>query len=599
MAGPEPREDRVPPPAARIAGVVVGITLLALSLAKYPGYLPPAVVRHPWTTVGCLAAALAVAFVPACARLRALLNRVLFESSPRAFHLALFLTAVALYGAVNQSVFKGIPRISDEVTYLFQARIFARGHLTLPLPPCPEFFELIWVLGADAQLGHWCSIYSPGWPLLLVPGVLGRAPWIVNPLLGGLLVVVIALFGADLFGKRAGRFAGLVALFSPLQTIISSSHLAHTSTALFLLLCAWSVWRMLRTGRTVFGLLAGAAWGMALLCRPVTAVAMGLGIGLMPLFSWRATLAAWRGVLAAAVMALLAVALLAGWNYETTGNPRTMGHQVAMGDEARLGFIPFEDGRHQHTPARGWRLTLQRLRLLSDRLIGWPVPAFLVVMLPFLAGRARGADLWLLAVWLALVATYFLYWYWEAELPTRYISEAMPMLFILAGRACDLLSGFSRDRARPGPLARAGSALVASGFLASALVAQPFELHKFGPNYIDVEDALPRVMRDHNVHHAVVFMRAHGQAGEREYVDNTASFYETGFMRNDLDMKGDVIYARDLGERRNRALMERYPGRTYYSYIYLRAHRDGKLYELLPSADGSGVERKLLYAPPQ
>ena len=33
-----------------------------------------------------------------------------------------------------------VPRISDEIAQLFQAKIFLSGHLTAPSPPLPEFF---------------------------------------------------------------------------------------------------------------------------------------------------------------------------------------------------------------------------------------------------------------------------------------------------------------------------------------------------------------------------------------------------------------------------------------------------------------------------
>ena len=232
-------------------------------------------------------------------------------------------------------------------------------------------------------------------------------------------------------------------------------------------------------------------------------------------------------------------------------------------------------------------MTLRRMRIFSDRLLGWPVPALLIVMLPFLAGRARGADLTLLAVWLALLAVYLAYWYWEYEWPARYISEAMPMLFVLAGRGCDLLLGSSAAHPLRRAAARAGGAIVASGFLVSASVGQPYEMRNLPTEYANVEYALPRIIREAGVHHAVVFMRElhEGEPVDRLEADN--DYYATGFMRNDLDLQGDVIYARDLGDAHNRELMAAYPDRKYYGYAYVHGRGKGILNELAPAAGGA------------
>ena len=61
---------------------------------------------------------------------------------------------------------RGRPLIEDEFAYLFQAQTLARGHLSFPSPPLPEFFEV----------PRTCSItprsaakYLPGHALLLAP----------------------------------------------------------------------------------------------------------------------------------------------------------------------------------------------------------------------------------------------------------------------------------------------------------------------------------------------------------------------------------------------------------------------------------------------
>ena len=207
--------------------------------------------------IGLSAAGVLFTLLPSLRGLRLFLRKALFESKASRFYGALFAAAVVSYALTSQIVFHASPRIDDEVSSLFQARIFAAGGISLPLPPQPEFFELFGVLGGKASCGHWCTMYPPGWPLLLVPGVLAGMPWMIDPVLGGLLVVMIAVLGTTLFGPRVGRTAGLLALSSPFLANLAASFMTHTATALFLVILMWAMIRLLSTGRALFGAISG------------------------------------------------------------------------------------------------------------------------------------------------------------------------------------------------------------------------------------------------------------------------------------------------------------------------------------------------------
>ena len=325
---------------------------------------------------------------------------MIFESKASRFHGALFAAAVVTYALTSQIVFHASPRIDDEVSALFQARIFATGALTIPLPPQPEFFEEFAVLGGKAGVGHWCTMYAPGWPLLLVPGVLAGMPWMIDPILGGLLVVMIAVLGTTLFGSRIGRTAGLLALSSPLLANLAASHMSHTATAFFLVLLMWAMIRLLSTGRALFGAIAGAAWSMAFLCRPFTAVVAGAVIVIVAILRPRRAWAARLGLASALALALAGAAAVGVWQYETTGDPLKSGYQFDLGERVRFDF-----GSH-FALAAAEEHTGRRIRAVNEQLLGWPVPALFLVMLPFLLGRARGKEVWLLAPMAALLTGY-------------------------------------------------------------------------------------------------------------------------------------------------------------------------------------------------
>jgi len=68
--------------------------------------------------------------------------------------------------------------------------------------------------------------------------------------------------------------------------------------------------------------------------------------------------------------------------------------------------------------------------------------------------------------------------------------------------------------------------------------------------------------RSHHLNNALVFVKSgHYRTHFRNGLIDT---YPCGFMLNDPDLKGSVVYARDLGDEQNAALIAKYPGRSIY-----------------------------------
>ncbi|NLG34460.1 MAG: hypothetical protein GX548_03810 [Lentisphaerae bacterium] len=535
------------------------------------GPISRTVQEHPYGT----AAVLLLASAAVVRRFREVLARGFDRvcRMPRArFNGLVFGAALAMYAAMAWFVFDGIPRLDDGIASLFQGRLLARGVLTLPLPERAYFYNMFGVLGFRQGVAHWCGMYPPGWPLLLAPGVWLGAPWLVNPLLGALLVVAIGELGRDLFGLRTGRAAALLALPSPMMLVLSGLHLSHMPTALFLCLAVLSLRKLWATARWGWGASAGGAWGIAFLCRPLDAVVVGvvliLGFLAPARRLWRCRL----GIVAGLAVALLAVGVLLGFQQVTTGDWLTPGHEVGMGRAGTFGFSEYRNGR-LHTPERGIEHTFHRLRAVNDQLLGWAVPSLLIVMLPFLTGRARVKEALLLLPLPVLLVTFAHYWYLEICYPGRYLFTAAPYLFVLAARGL-----FTLREAAGGHRvwSRAPVFLAVSGILFLA-VSLPHHLRRFGPDYYDVEGVLPRVVRDYGIRHALVFMDAIGI--DQRKVDVNNDYYGTGFLRNDLELAGDVVYVRNLRER-NLGLMDAFPGRSAYLYRYVRPQEKAFLWRL-------------------
>ncbi len=570
--------------AARTAGVVFGAALIAAATVKGGGVLPTAVRRNPWAAIALLVAALACWAWPVTAAWCRRARRAVLRCPWPVYCAGLFAAAAAVGAGVALRVFGGVPHLDDAVSAVFQARVLLRGAVTLPLPPHAEFFTVFGVLGAREGMTRWCTMYPPAWPFLLVPAVGAGVPWLLNPLLGGALAVTVAALGRALYGSRTGRIAGLLCAASPFVAVVNGTHLSHTSTALCLAAVFLAVVRLLGTGRAYWGLVAGGAWGLAFLNRPLTALVVGAAAGLAvaarPARAWRAR----RGLAAALLLAAAAAGTLAAWQQATTGDWRTPGHEVGMGRRGKFGFVRL-DAVRTHTPAIGLDYSLRRMRVVSDRLLSWPFPTGLVLFFPFLARRARREDAWLVTPWLGLVGVYAAYWYWEEYLPARYTFAAMPMLLVLAARGYTALARWLRRRAPRA--AFAAPALLASGLVFSAAFGLPSYARGFGPHHGDVETALPGVLAAHGVRHAVVFMDAAGAVPTDG--DRFNDFYATGFLRNDLGLRGDVVFARNLREH-NAALMRAYPGRRYYLYVYDRGAGEGSLRELRLTEDGYAVD---------
>ncbi len=121
--------------------------------------------------------------------------------------LFLLINAVWVFIIANlfsYAIFAHIPHVQDEIAQFMQAKIFARGCLTAPVPPLPEFFQYFYdnMIISD----RWYSQYPPGHSFFLMFGVLFRIPWIINPLFASGSVVLLYLCATRYYGEKEGRY---------------------------------------------------------------------------------------------------------------------------------------------------------------------------------------------------------------------------------------------------------------------------------------------------------------------------------------------------------------------------------------------------------
>lgn len=186
---------------------------------------------------------------------------------------------------VGWLVLDGVPHVSDEVAYQFQAKAMAQGALSLPAPDPVAAFRFIHTMVLHDR---WFGIMNPGWPALLAVGYVLRAPWLINPLLGAAALFLFHGFFLETgLTVRAARLTVLLLAFSPLLLFMNGTYMSHPANlALFGGFC-WGWARLLRTESRGAALVAGLALAGNLLVRPVDTVAVTLPFALQGLWRMR------------------------------------------------------------------------------------------------------------------------------------------------------------------------------------------------------------------------------------------------------------------------------------------------------------------------
>lgn len=172
------------------------------------------------------------------------------------------------------------PAFHDEYSYLFQARTFAAGRLWFPSHEAPELFDQMHVLNE----GKFASRYFPGTGLWMAPWVVLGHPYWGHWFAGALASALVFFTVRELAGDVAGLIAGLLTAVSPAIVLFSNLLLSHQPTLVGLGFFFVGYLRMLRLHSPFWAGIAGVGLAFAMICRPMTAAAIGLPFGLY--FVW-------------------------------------------------------------------------------------------------------------------------------------------------------------------------------------------------------------------------------------------------------------------------------------------------------------------------
>jgi hypothetical protein len=136
------------------------------------------------------------------------------------------------------TIYQNHPLSMDEYAAYFQSRVFAAGQLSgrFPVAPLdwliPRGFQ-DYFLNVSRATGSVAEAYWPGFALLLAPFSWAGVPWLCNPVVSAVTLIVIHRLALELFHDReAAGFALMLTIASP---VIFANGISYYSMPLHLL----------------------------------------------------------------------------------------------------------------------------------------------------------------------------------------------------------------------------------------------------------------------------------------------------------------------------------------------------------------------------
>lgn len=375
-------------------------------------------------------------------------NAVVQPGPPDRLTLTLAVWVVLLAASLNVLAYDRHPHVPDEVAYLTHASFFANGRLTMPKPPVPEAFE-VYLMRVDGD--RWYPAPPPGWPAILAVGTLVGVPWLVNPTLAGLNVLLAYILLRELYPRRTARLAVLLLGMSPWYIFLGMSFMTHMFSLTCALLAILGVARARRIGNAAWTWGGGLALGAISLIRPLEAVAVAGLLG-----SWAIGLGGTR-LRVPALGRLIAGALITGalgliYNQRLTGQPfvfplnaytdQFFGPNVnayGFGPDRGMGWA--FDPNPGHSPLDALINTNLNVSTLNAELFGWSIGSLLPIAILLAWGPLRRSDyLMIAAIVMIYCLHFFFYFSGGPDFGARYWFLMVVPLVAMAARGSEVLA---------------------------------------------------------------------------------------------------------------------------------------------------------------
>ncbi|MGE5465007.1 MAG: ArnT family glycosyltransferase [Syntrophothermus sp.] len=490
----------------------------------------------------------------------------------RADRLILLLSVAAIFSSyyVCDRFYEQLPHTEDEISYRWQARVFAEGKLFVASPPHAKDMFIPFVI--DHQ-GKRFSKYTPGWPLVLSLGMrIGLDSW-VNPLLGGISVWLTYLLGKRLVSLPAGFIAALLMATSPFFLLNSGTYLSSNLSLMLtgIIALAW-VESFSHPASDRYPIVAGLCLGYLALTRPLTAVGVALPFGIHELIlAWRNELNSRRRMLVVVSLAVSLAGFLLLWQYLTTGSPFLNPYTLWWSFD-RIGF-----GKGYGPTPGGYTLKEAQenmkvmLRAARRDAFGWGRLSWIFIPFGLWSFRKNKPAWSVLAIFFSLVLAYAFYFGTVTRYGPRYYYEGLYSLTILSAAGIVWLAGRNRLRI-------ALAVLLTGGLIGYNLFFYlPARFDKARAIYgitraqlspFQTAEALQRT--------PALVLVALNEKNVYGNLDEDWSRYGGLLELQNPDLTSPFIFAVMRGEAENEALIRDYPNRRV---IYYYPDEPGKFYE--------------------
>jgi 4-amino-4-deoxy-L-arabinose transferase-like glycosyltransferase len=492
----------------------------------------------------------------------------------RADKVAIVLSLLAVLAAywVADRYYEKLAHLEDEMSYVWQAQVIARGQLTVPSPTHPDSF--LWPFVVDHN-GQRFGKYPPGWPAVLALGVRLGVRDLVNPLLAGLGIWLIYRLGKRTFGETVGLLASGLTLASPFFLVNSASLLSHplglALSAAFALSWLKAFGDPISSRPWLPTLAAAIALGALVLTRPFTAVGVAIPFaihGAYRLITGNKSIR--RRLLVFAGLVLLISSLYFVWQYLVTGDP-FLNPYTLWWTYDRIGFGPGHGHRLAgHTLDQAIFNTKFSLKVGAWDLFGWPMLSWIFIPFGLMAVLRepfkRGEALLLSSVFPTLVIIYLAYWVGASLYGPRYFYEGLYSVTLLSAVGIAFLAGWpvrpGRQWAKGTKQKRARS-LAMCGLLAG-LVA--FNLVFYLPPRLERMFGLYGVQRSYQLPFLTQSAQQLAPALIIVHPQNDWIEYGTLLELESPFLDSPFIFVQSFGLEQDQAVAAQFPGRRVYHY---------------------------------
>jgi hypothetical protein len=340
--------------------------------------------------------------------------------------------------------------IIDEVLYLLQSELVVTPGFTRHLDQwMAPFFAMrqtyMWNGGFNPQ-------YTPGWPILLAAFHRLGLRWFAPVCMGVVAVVFTYLLGERLHSQRVGLVAGMLLATNFLFVFLSVTYMSHAASIALCVMAGWLLIKAEEPGsrdRFLLWILVGLTFGMVVMIRPLTGVAVSFSLWLWVLVRGRMARRDYvRMTITLALVAAVPLGFLLYYNRVTTGSAFSSGYRLAQsGLNGVRGKIIYGEAGSSRVISQNFTprvAVFHLLAMMRDASLDF-CPAFFFAPLVGLCMFYKVRCSWRRALaFLILPLAHFFYWGRDI----RFYSELLPFAMVGMALMLDDLAQENRNVVR-------------------------------------------------------------------------------------------------------------------------------------------------------